>query len=87
MAAISCVSASCGARVASVSSMFAMSETSQIVAAASTLSKRIQRARHASTVPTAGGHAHDLLYMGHSLRQMSRTRSVKVSSSVFKNSY
>ena len=87
IAAASRVTASCGARVASVSSILAMSATSVTVVTTSACGYARQRALHDSTVPTAGGHAQVLPYMGHSLSQMARTRSVKTSSPVLIHAY
>ncbi len=63
------VMASWGARVASVSSMLAMSPTSVTVQISSAWRKCRQCALHWATSPTAGGHAQDFPYMGHSVSQ------------------
>ena len=70
MAVISWVIFSCGARVDSVSEMLAMSLTSVIVAIIKPSLNRMTFSRHSSMVPTAGGHAQVVLYIGHSCSQM-----------------
>jgi len=81
------VISSWGKRVASVSSMLEISVTSVTVVIMRAFGYRKHRILHSSTVPTAGGHAHDLLYIGHSCSQTVRIRSEKTSSAVSMNSY
>ena len=87
IAATARVTSSCPARVASVSSIFVTSLTSAIVVNTNAPSCDRHRARHSSTLPTAGGHAQLVPYRGHSCLQISRTRSENGISSTDNHAY
>src|SRR5699024_4416608 len=57
-------------RMASMASMFSRSAPSETVVKINPFSKASQRSRHSSRVPTAGGQAQEVPYLGHSVLQI-----------------